>query len=284
MDLIAGGRNLQGDVIAILNAMGGTVVEYKYDAWGNILSVTGSMASTLGAVNPFRYRGYYYDAESGWYYLQSRYYDPQVGRFLNADGIIGANGGIMGYNMFAYCNNNPVIYADESGYEILDYRDYDSGTLEYEILFNWYLENCVYDVGFLGDIEVGTKDVSIQQFIKAMQNVNCQAPVALIHRYNSLVEPHMRVDQNGQLINKWAPEHRNEPSEVEKFFAEVAKNVAATVEYFSEPENTADFLEGLGDGMIALGTNYSSPGSGYVVVAGLFCRGLARLVRYLTEE
>ena len=94
-------KNLQGDVIAIINAMGGTVVEYKYDAWGNILSVTGSMASTLGAVNPFRYRGYYYDTESGFYYLQSRYYDPQVGRFLNADGIIGANGGIMGYNMFA---------------------------------------------------------------------------------------------------------------------------------------------------------------------------------------
>ena len=77
-------KNLQGDVIAIINARGGTVVEYKYDAWGNILSVTGSMASTLGAVNPFRYRGYYYDTESGFYYLQSRYYDPQVGRFLNA--------------------------------------------------------------------------------------------------------------------------------------------------------------------------------------------------------
>ena len=56
-------KNLQGDVIAILNAMGGTVVEYKYDAWGNILSVTGSMSATLGAINPFRYRGCYYDTE-----------------------------------------------------------------------------------------------------------------------------------------------------------------------------------------------------------------------------
>ncbi len=99
----------------ILNFGGGVVVNYTYDAWGNVLSVTGSMADTLGAANPFRYRGYYYDTETGWYYLQSRYYDPQVGRFINADGIIGANGGITGYNMFAYCNNNPVMYVDPSG-------------------------------------------------------------------------------------------------------------------------------------------------------------------------
>ena len=110
-------RNLQGDVIAILNSYGGTAVEYKYDAWGNILSVTGALASTLGAVNPFRYRGYYYDTETEFYYLNSRYYDPQVGRFLNADEpvLLGANGGIMGYNMFAYCNNNPVCFADSAG-------------------------------------------------------------------------------------------------------------------------------------------------------------------------
>ena len=113
-------KNLQGDVIRIINANGVTVVEYNYDAWGNILSTTGSMASTLGAANPFRYRGYYYDAESGWYYLNSRYYDPQVGRFLNADGIVGANGDITGYNMFAYCNNNPVKNEDRNGY-ILTY-------------------------------------------------------------------------------------------------------------------------------------------------------------------
>ena len=112
-------KNLQGDVIRIINANGVTVVEYNYDAWGNILSTTGSMASTLGAANPFRYRGYYYDTESGWYYLNSRYYDPLVGRFVNADGIVGANGGIMGYNMFAYCNNNPVMYVDPNGFMVL---------------------------------------------------------------------------------------------------------------------------------------------------------------------
>ena len=108
-------KNLQGDVIRIINANGVTVVEYNYDAWGNILSTTGSMASTLGATNPFRYRGYYYDTESGWYYLNSRYYDPLVGRFLNADTYVSTGQGLSGYNMFAYCLNAPVSRVDTAG-------------------------------------------------------------------------------------------------------------------------------------------------------------------------
>ena len=77
--------NLQGDVIALYNTSGNVVVEYTYDSWGRILSVTGSLANTLGAINPLRYRGYIYDTETGLYYLRSRYYDPEVGRFLNAE-------------------------------------------------------------------------------------------------------------------------------------------------------------------------------------------------------
>ena len=92
------------------------MVEYEYDAWGNILSVTGSMASTLGAINPFRYRGYYYDTETGFYYLNSRYYDPQAGRFLNADSIVaGISDELSGYNLFVYCFNNPVNMSDYDG-------------------------------------------------------------------------------------------------------------------------------------------------------------------------
>ena len=102
-------------MVRILNSSGTVVTEYTYDAWGLLLTTSGSMASTVGKYNPFRYRSYYYDTETGFYYLQSRYYDPTVGRFLNADGIIGANGGILGYNMFAYCNNNPVMHSDPSG-------------------------------------------------------------------------------------------------------------------------------------------------------------------------
>ena len=108
-------KNIQGDVVKILNASGQVVVEYTYDAWGKVLSTTGSLSGTVGFRNPFRYRGYYYDTETGFYYLQTRYYDPEVGRFINADGIVGANGGVLGYNMFAYCNNNPVMGYDPSG-------------------------------------------------------------------------------------------------------------------------------------------------------------------------
>ena len=104
-----------GDVMEILDKDGNAVVSYLYDAWGAPISVTGPMASTLGAQNPIRYRGYYYDTETGLYYLQSRYYDPVVGRFLNADGLLGANGDLMSYNLFAYCSNNPVNMSDPTG-------------------------------------------------------------------------------------------------------------------------------------------------------------------------
>ena len=90
---------MQGDVLRIMNANGVEVVSYAYDAWGKVLSVSGSLSSTVGAVNPFRYRGYYYDVETGWYYLNARYYDPNVGRFLSPDVILGANGGLQGYNL-----------------------------------------------------------------------------------------------------------------------------------------------------------------------------------------
>ena len=78
-------RNLQGDIAGIVDGTGSLVVEYTYDAWGKLLSITGSLADTVGVLNPLRYRGYYYDTETGLYYLQSRYYDPETGRFLNAD-------------------------------------------------------------------------------------------------------------------------------------------------------------------------------------------------------
>ena len=107
--------NLQGDVVAILDDAGTAVVTYAYDAWGNILSIGGSMAGTLGLHNPLRYRGYVYDQETGLYYLQSRYYDPAIGRFISADEFLSTGQGVLGNNMFSYCCNNPVIRADYSG-------------------------------------------------------------------------------------------------------------------------------------------------------------------------
>ena len=110
--------NIQGDVVAILNASGTAVVTYTYDAWGNILTTTGTLASTLGTHNPLRYRGYVYDQETGLYYLQSRYYNPEMGRFLSADSLVSTGQGILGNNMFAYCLNNPVCHADPSGHMV----------------------------------------------------------------------------------------------------------------------------------------------------------------------
>jgi len=109
--------NLQGDVIAIIDSAGTKVVEYKYDAWGRILSKTGSMASTLGTYNPFRYRHHVYDEETQLYYLRSRYYKPETCRFVNADDTsnINDNGPFSGYNIFAYCINSPVVYSDPEG-------------------------------------------------------------------------------------------------------------------------------------------------------------------------
>ena len=107
--------NVQGDVIALADASTGKlVVTYTYDAWGKLMELKDTTANSVGTQNPFRYRGYYYDAETGLYYLQSRYYDPEVGRFINADGQL--NEGVLGYNMFAYCENNPVMRDDPTGH------------------------------------------------------------------------------------------------------------------------------------------------------------------------
>ena len=111
-------KNLQGDIIGIFDTDGNVVVNYAYDAWGRILSVGGTMAWTLGQINPFRYRSYYYDVETGLFYVGSRYYDPEIGRFINADvpEMMLLSDNIIGTNLFAYCYNNPVNYADPTGH------------------------------------------------------------------------------------------------------------------------------------------------------------------------
>ena len=99
--------NLQGDVVAILDAAGNTVVQYSYDAWGKILDTTGSMADTLGVDNPLRYRGYVYDTETELYYLQSRYYDPEICRFINADIYTSTGQGLLGNKVHILFNSWP---------------------------------------------------------------------------------------------------------------------------------------------------------------------------------
>ena len=108
-------KNLQGDVIRIIDLAGTEVASYVYDAWGNIKDTKGE--PTILEINPIRYRGYVYDTETSLYYLQSRYYDPFTGRFLNADIYCDTGTSTpLSTNMFAYCENNPISNADEGGY------------------------------------------------------------------------------------------------------------------------------------------------------------------------
>ncbi len=112
--------NAQGDVVRIVDGSRNVVASYSYDPWGKLLSSSGTLAN----VNPLRYRGYYYDSETGFYYLQSRYYDPEIGRFINADSYASTDAtGLLSTNMFAYCENNPVMRVDPTGelfWDILD--------------------------------------------------------------------------------------------------------------------------------------------------------------------
>ena len=108
--------NLQGDVIALVAENGNKLAEYTYDAWGCPLSTSYySYGYDIAYYNPLRYRGYVYDVETGLYYLQSRYYDPEIGRFINADAFVSTGQGFIGNNMFAYCLNNPVNGSDPCG-------------------------------------------------------------------------------------------------------------------------------------------------------------------------
>lgn len=120
--------NVQGDVVGLLNSSGAIAVEYTYDPWGKLLNINthGSTPSmdvkyrSAAEANPLRYRGYYYDTETGFYYLQTRYYDPAICRFINADTYTTTDAdGLLSTNMFAYCENNPVMGTDPTG-EFLD--------------------------------------------------------------------------------------------------------------------------------------------------------------------
>lgn len=145
------GKNLQGDVTE-LYYNGAVIAKYTYDAWGKVLKITESSGNEIAdditsyhaAANPIRYRGYYYDADTGLYYLNSRYYNPEMCRFLNADSIIsGANGLIEGNNLFSYCFNNPVNLCNTSGYA----PTYSFG-LKYDLGNAWYAR---FDRGVVGN-------------------------------------------------------------------------------------------------------------------------------------
>ena len=161
--------NQQGDVIRIVNENGVTKAEYQYNAWGKILGTTGELAE----VNPLRYRGYYYDTETGFYYLQSRYYDPAIGRFINADSKAATGQSFIGYNMFAYCRNNPTSRVDSKGTED------DDINAEMDRLLNEYAT--IDETGFTIDLESATaewnsciSEMGVKEAYEYMSDYLCQ--------------------------------------------------------------------------------------------------------------
>ncbi len=181
-------KNAQGDILGIVDTNRNFVVNYNYDAWGTLLSTTGSMANTLGELNPLRYRGYVYDTETNFYYLQSRYYNPELGRFLNADSIVDTEQGLNYTNMFAYCGNNPVIRKDTSGrfFETV----FDIITLAMSVidvisnptnLWSW--------AGLVGDL------VDLIPFVTGVGETT-----KVVRGTNAVVEPTVDVIQNSNKI------------------------------------------------------------------------------------
>ena len=130
-------HNSRGDIIGIYNGAGELKAHYEYDAWGNVISITDNNGNAItnpnhiGNLNPFRYRGYYQDTETGLYYLMSRYYDTITHRFINADGYFQSGGSILDANTFAYCRNNPIMNSDCTGTSCSKHKSY-------------YVPNCGY--------------------------------------------------------------------------------------------------------------------------------------------
>ncbi|MCR3758740.1 RHS repeat-associated core domain-containing protein [Clostridium felsineum] len=108
-------KDAAGIIIGLIDKSGIQVVSYTYDSFGKLIAIDGSLKDTVGQINPYRYKSYRYDSETGLYYLQSRYYNPEWGRFINADSITANQGELLSGNMFAYCENNPVNKADVDG-------------------------------------------------------------------------------------------------------------------------------------------------------------------------
>lgn len=114
-------KNYQNDIIGIYDNNYNLIVSYEYDDYGSILSIKDNNGieitdpNHIGNINPFRYRSYYYDKETNLYYLNSRYYNPEWGRFINADSIIGTKDDHVGYNLYSYCENNPINRTDSDG-------------------------------------------------------------------------------------------------------------------------------------------------------------------------
>ena len=205
-------KNLQGDIVAVYSDTGVLLTTYVYDAWGNFsVSYSNGGASTTATKNPFTYRGYYYDGDLGLYYLNSRYYDAVVGRFISADGYVSTGQGLLGYNMYAYCNNNPVNYVDyygESAEALLLQWLTSAGTMaaaEPSLIGEAILVGGIIIIGGIWFVE------AINGAINFAKDVKTKTPP------KSITEPsgNIEVDENGRPVVK----PKQQPTEKEGYLA-----------------------------------------------------------------
>ncbi len=152
-------HNLQGDVVGIVDTAGNLVVEYKYDAWGKPLSITGTLKTSLGRLNPFRYRGYVWDSESDLFYLGSRYYSPKMYRFVSGDQILGLIGRICEHNLYMYCRNRPTNCLDVLGYATVYVNVYLKDLLDYGHV-DISIDELTASYGRYGEVDEETKGLT----------------------------------------------------------------------------------------------------------------------------
>ena len=160
--------NAQGDVMGILNSTGFCMYNYVYDPWGKLVTIVDDggytvSAGSLAHINPIRYRGYFYDAETGFYYLNSRYYDPVVSRFISPDVQINADQGPLGMNIYAYCLNNPINRVDVSGNKSYENEWAEVFTQEGDTLTveHWERDELLYSYAFINKPGVKVEKVHI---------------------------------------------------------------------------------------------------------------------------
>ena len=191
-------KNLQGDVVAIYDEDCNKLVSYTYDAWGNFTrTYTNGGQNTVAAKNPFTYRGYYYDYDLKFYYLNSRYYDPYIGRFINADDAVYHD--VLGYNMFIYCFNNPVGYYDPSGESPIGLT-LGGAALVKEFLGIALVATVAVIIGILA---FATADVVAEVINEASQNNNNDDSEERIYSVYALVDPknNNKVEYIGRTKN-----------------------------------------------------------------------------------
>jgi RHS repeat-associated protein len=196
--------NLQGDVMEIRTASGVLVHKYSYDAWGNVISSINSSSRSIVRLNPLLYRGYVYDRDTGLYYLQSRYYDPAIGRFLNADALVSTGQGVLGSNMFTYCLNNPVQRSDPRGdtsiIPLPTLRDYYymHRAVQNDIKRQYGYEIEVYVVGPRGTGRLDIYDVTTNQYYEVKHS-----PAAAGWLFDEQMKKYDSSHVAGRLLKKY---------------------------------------------------------------------------------